>query len=181
MKKLEEINVQAEQMIVDRLCEKFPFLQGRIHVQRQKRIFTGHLIKEEFEQVLHYLHDEMGFYKASHVVGTDEGNNLGFIYLLSDKEGNILALKEIAPKSNPKINSMTGIYPSLERHERELVDLFGAEVQGLPEGPSYPLPDGWPEGNYPLRKEWKPEYFDKNTMTYNPPVNDKDKEGGKSE
>ncbi|HHV95041.1 MAG TPA: NADH-quinone oxidoreductase subunit C [Clostridiaceae bacterium] len=167
--------MQAEQEIVDRLCEEFPFLKGRVHVQRQKRIFTGHLVKEEFEQVIRYLHNNMGFYKANHVVGTDEGENLGFIYLLSNKEGIMLALKEIAPKSDPKINSMTCIYPSLERHERELVDLFGAEVQGLPEGPSYPLPDGWPKGNYPLRKEWKPEYFDKNTMTYNPPDAGNDK------
>ena len=112
-------------------------------------------------------------------MGTDEGEDLGFIYLLTNDEGIILALKEKAPKSDPKISSLSGDYPSLEFHERELVSLFGAEVEGLPAGPSYPLPDGWPEGNYPLRKEWNPEYFDQNTMTYNPPIDDKEKEGGK--
>jgi len=170
--------MQTEQEIVDRLCAKFDFLRDNIYVQRQKRIFTQFLEKEEFEQVLHYAHDELGFYRATHVVGTDEGNDLGFIYLLSNEDGIILALKEKAPKSDPKINSMTGIYPSLEQHERELVDLFGAVVEGLPEGPTYPLPDGWPKGSYPLRKEWNPKYFDKNTMTYNPPTDDGKKEGG---
>jgi Ni,Fe-hydrogenase III component G len=29
-------------------------------------------------------------------------------------------------------------------------------VTGLPEGSRYPLPDNWPEGQYPLRKDWKP-------------------------
>ncbi len=173
--------MQAEQAIVERICEKFSFLQGKIYVQRHKRILTQPLDKEEFEQVLKYVHDEMGFYRASHVVGTDEGEDLGFIYLLVDKEGVILALKERAPKSNPQINSMTGVYPSLELHERELVDLFGADVQGLPEGPTFPLPDGWPEGNYPMRKDWKPEYFDKDTMTYNPPLEKPGKEDKKDE
>lgn len=162
--------MRTEQEIVEKLVNTFEFLQDNVNVQREKRIFTKPLAREEFERVLHYLHDELGFYKANHVVGTDDGDDLGFIYLLSDGDGVILALKEKAPKSDPKINSMTGVFPSLDIHERELVDLFGAVVRGLPPGPSYPLPDGWPKGNYPMRKDWKPEYFDKNTMTYHPPA-----------
>lgn len=162
--------MQDEQEIILKLCGRFEFLRNNIVVQREKRIFTNPLAAGEFEQVLHYLHDEMGFYKASHVVGTDDGDDLGFIYLLFNADSIILALKEKAPKSNPVIHSMSPIYPSLLLHERELVDLFGADIRGLPQGASYPLPDGWPKGNYPLRKEWNPEYFDKSTMTYNPPA-----------
>lgn len=169
--------MQTEQEIVAKLIDKFTFLQGRVNVQRSKRIFTEMLSREEFEQVIHYVHDELGFSKATHVVGTDEGEDLGFIYILSDRSGIILALKQKAPKAQPEIRTMTDIYPSLEMHERELVDLFGAVVKGLPAGPTYPLPDGWPKGSYPLRKEWKPEYFDKNTMTYNPPAAGEAKEG----
>ncbi len=170
--------MQTEEAIIHRLCQKAAFMKDRIHLQREKRIFTDFLPREEFEQVLHYLRDEMDFDRASHVVGTDEGEDLGFIYLLANAEGVILALKEKAPKSDPAISSLSGLYPSLEFHERELASLFGADVQGLPEGPVYPLPDGWPEGNYPLRKEWNPDYFDRDTMTYNPPVEDKGEEGG---
>ena len=28
------------------------------------------------------------------------------------------------------------------------------QVQGLPPGNRYPLPDDWPQGQYPLRKDW---------------------------
>jgi membrane-bound hydrogenase subunit beta len=170
--------MQTEQAIVAALCEKFEFLRDKIVVQREKRIFTGFLAREEFEQVFHYVHDEMGFFRAHHVVGTDEGEDLGFIYLLSNADYIILALKEKAPKSDPRISAMTNVYPSLLVHERELADLFGAIVEGLPEGPTYPLPDGWPKGNYPLRKEWNPEYFDQATMTYNPPPDDAGREDG---
>lgn len=169
--------MQAEEAIVQRLCQKFKFLNDRLHVQREKRIFTDFLTVGEFEQVLPYVHDELAFDRASHVVGTDEGEDLGFVYLLTNKEGIILALKEKAPKVDPRINSLSPVYPSLEFHERELAGLFGADVQGLPAGPPYPLPDGWPKGNYPLRKEWNPKYFDQDTMTYNPPAENTEKGG----
>ena len=100
------------------------------------------------------------------------------LFILSNREGIILALKEKAPKLDPRIRTMTELYPSLELHERELVNLFGAVVEGLPGDSSYPLPDGWPKGSYPLRKDWKPEYFDKNTMTYKPPIYEGEKEDG---
>jgi Ni,Fe-hydrogenase III component G len=101
---------------------------------------------------------------------------LGFVYILSNAEGILLALKEKAPKAEPRISSLSCLYPAVLLHERELVDLFGAQIEGLPEGLSYPLPDGWPEGNYPMRKEWNPKYFDKDTMTYNPPAESTGKE-----
>jgi membrane-bound hydrogenase subunit beta len=158
-----------ESAIVEGFISHFEFLRDRIYVLRKQRVMTKMLSREEFEQVIHYAHDEMGFSKAHHVIGTDEGADLGFIYLLSNQDKIMLGLRETAPKSNPRIRSMNGLYPSLLMHERELVDLFGAIVENLPPGPTYPLPDGWPKGNYPLRKEWNPKYFDQKTMTYNPP------------
>jgi Ni,Fe-hydrogenase III component G len=35
------------------------------------------------------------------------------------------------------------------------VDLLGIKVNGLASGHRYPLPDNWPKGEYPLRKDWK--------------------------
>lgn len=170
--------MQIEKEIANKLCQKLEFLKDKVHVTRAKRIFTDFLPMGELEQAVDYLYHEAGFYRASHVVGTDEGDDLGFVYLLTNDEGIILALKGKAPKAAPQIKSLSDLYPSLEFHERELVCLFGADVQGLPDGPPYPLPDGWPEGNYPLRKDWNPDYFDRETMTYNPPVEDEKKEGG---
>jgi Ni,Fe-hydrogenase III component G len=41
------------------------------------------------------------------------------------------------------------------------MDLLGIKVEGLPEGRRYPLPDNWPQGQYPLRKDWDPSVLDK--------------------
>jgi Ni,Fe-hydrogenase III component G len=164
--------MSCEEEIVSSLCMKFPFLQDRISVQKEKRIYTKALSKDEFEQVVRYVHDDLDFFRAHHVIGTDDGENIGLLYLLSGIDNIILILRESVPKSNPVVNSISDMYRSIVLHERELVDLFGVVVEGLPEGPSYPLPDGWPKGSYPMRKEWNPKYFNKDTMTYEPPQKD---------
>jgi NADH:ubiquinone oxidoreductase subunit C len=64
-------------------------------------------------------------------------------------------LKTSVIKSNPVINTVTSFFPGAEIYEREVSDLFGAVVDGLPKGNRYPLTDDWPKGEYPLRKEWK--------------------------
>lgn len=165
----------GENEIIGRFVARFPFLDGRITTRRRQRIFTANLSRAEFSKVVAFARDEAGFTKMHHVVGTDEGADLGFLYVMENDGGVILALREVAPKEAPEIDTMTTLFPSMLWHERELVDLFGARVAGLPEGPRYPLPDGWPEGNYPMRKDWNPKYFDRDTMTYRVPEDGEEK------
>ena len=162
--------MENEEKIVRILCERFPFLQGRITAKRAKRIFSEALSRDEFMQVIAFVHDELDFHRGHHVVGTDDGENLGLLYILSNSEFILLALRESVAKTNPVVTTLSDLYPCLMMHERELISLFGVIVEGLPEGISYPLADGWPEGNYPMRKEWNPDYFNRNTMTYEPPL-----------
>ncbi len=70
------------------------------------------------------------------------------------------------PADNPKVDSITGVVPAANWAEREIRDLVGIE----PVGHCYPkrlvLPDGWPDGVHPLRKDFQwnqvPEGFDDN-------------------
>lgn len=160
----------TEEKVIEHILIKFPFLENKLVSPRPGRIVSPYLLREHFEQVFVFVAQEAGFNRFHLVIGVDDGEDLGFIYVLSNEDNILLILKQNAAKSEPVIKSVTDIFPNALWHERELVDLFGAVVEGLPEGPSYPLPDGWPKGNYPLRKEWQVEYFDRETLTYNPPV-----------
>ncbi|MEA4869048.1 MAG: NADH-quinone oxidoreductase subunit C [Christensenella sp.] len=153
--------------VVLSLNQRFPALAAAS--PRDKRVWTVFQEPKTFESILHYASDTLGFHKGKHIIGTDEGESIGLSYILSNDEDVLLVLRERVPKSAPHVRSQGALYPSLVLHERELVDLFGVQVSGLPEGPRYPLPDCWPEGEYPLRKEWNPAYFNKQTTTYEPP------------
>ena len=153
--------MQAEEKIVYQLGEKFNSLKDKFVVQKQKRIFSEFLTREEFEQVLPYVRDELGFYRASHVVGTDEGDDLGFILSLANDEGIIFALKQKAPKSDPKINSCPGLTLPWSFTSGSW-KACSAHLSRVCPPASHILPDGWPEGNI-LAQGMEPDYFDQNT------------------
>lgn len=161
--------MRTEQEIVAALQAQFPFLAEAVTVPRPQRVVLNMLPQAQFFEVIAYLHDHLGMTRGLNVLGTDEGADLGFVYMVSGAENIIVILRTSAPKRSPRIRSLTYMYPSFVLFERELVDLFGAKVEGLPEGPHYPLPDNWPKDQWPLRKEWNPEHFNRDTMQYESP------------
>lgn len=167
---MDELLLQKEERIVSQILEHFPVLIGHVNIQRSRRIIFDSLPRERFEEVFLFLVKELDFKTFHLVIGVDDGDDLGFVYAISNNDNIIALVKERASKTAPCIRSVCSIFPNALWHERELVDLFGAIVEELPPGPSYPLPDNWPAGNYPLRKDWNPAYFDRDSLTYNPPV-----------
>ncbi len=145
-----------ENEIVQALIGRFAELEGRVSVPRPLRVSVDWMTRDTFVPVIGFLHDELHLTRGHNIVGTDEGDDLGLIYLISGAEHVIVSLHVRVPKADPRILTMTGLYRSFTLFERELCDLFGAVVEGLPEGRRYPLPDNWPRDQWPLRKEWDP-------------------------
>jgi membrane-bound hydrogenase subunit beta len=146
-----------EDAIKKELVEKFDFLAEKIIVKRERRIFTEPLDQKYFYQVFDYATNEMGFSILSTITGVDEGEVFHIIYHLGRMDGTMLNLKTKTPRANPVIKTVIYRFPNAENYEREMVDLLGIQVEGHPPGKRYPLPDDWPEGQYPLRKDWTPD------------------------
>ena len=144
----------TEEEILKRLVEKFPFLQDKIRVQRKRRIFAS-IEMQNFEAVFVFAMRELEFTILCTITGLDNGATIGLIYHMARVDGITLSIQTEVPKENPVIQTMTKYFSCAEIYERELVDLLGARVEGLAEGERYPLPDNWPKGEYPLRKDWK--------------------------
>lgn len=143
-----------EEKIQSDLVFKFGFLAGKVRVQRERRIFAD-VPTANFRDILIYAVKDLGFVFLCTITGLDEGENLSFVYHLTRQDGVMINLKISVPKNKPVIKSITDYFKGAEIYEREVMDLLGAKVEGLPKGKRYPLPDDWPEGQYPLRKDWK--------------------------
>ena len=148
-----------EEKIRQDLIARFPCLADRVVVKRVRRIFAD-TPPDRFHEIIRYAFTDMGFIYLCTITGLDEGENLAFLYQLAHPDGTMLTLRNTAPKTNPVLQTIGALFPGGTIYERELVDMLGARVEGLPPGNRYPLPDNWPAGQYPLRKDWKPEMLD---------------------
>ena len=81
-----------------------------------------------------------------------------------DKDKILMSVVSRLPGDKPKIDAISSIVPAANWAEREIKDLLGVEMVGHPYPKRLVLPDGWPEGHHPLRKDvpWNqvPEGFD---------------------
>ena len=153
-----ELRIQHE------LVDKFPSLKDKVTVTRVRRLFA-HAPAAEIEQVFDYVVKKMGFPILGAITGLDEGPTLGLIYHLAQENGIVLNLSTSVPKEKPVLKSVTPYFPAADVYEREVVDLLGFQIEGLPKGSRYPLTDDWPVGQYPLRKDWKPANLGQKEVT----------------
>jgi Ni,Fe-hydrogenase III component G len=148
-----------EEKIKKELSERFGLSTEQIHVARERRV-SLEVPYDQFRRVFEHIVNGMDFRHLCTITGLDDGDTLAFIYHVARADGAVLSLKTRVPKANPVLQTILDIFPGGLIYERELVDLLGARVEGLPEGHSYPLPEGWPAGQHPLRKDWKAEMLD---------------------
>ena len=141
-----------EEKIKTEIEAKFPGAVTNAVVQRKNRVWLD-CAPAKLPELLAWL-KASGFLYLSTVTGFDEGENLGAHYHLNNSLM-IVNVKVATPRSAPKLPSVLAIFPGAVSYEKELEDMFGIKVEGLPPGRRYPLPDDFPTDQYPLRKDWK--------------------------
>ena len=137
------------------LITRFPFLEGKVRIQRVRRLWAD-VPPEAFADVFAYATGAARFSLLCTITGLDQGATFAAHYHLARESGEMLTLTVAVPRERPVIHTVTAQFPSADAYERELVDLLGFTVEGLATGTRYPLPDDWPVGQHPLRKDWQP-------------------------
>jgi Ni,Fe-hydrogenase III component G len=99
---------------------------------------------------------QLGYLAA--ITGLDHGPEAGFMEALYHFSTGpvIVTLRLKLPREGAEVQTLSDIIPSAEPFERELSEMFGVMVVGLPNPDHLYLPEGWPEGVYPLRKDFDP-------------------------
>ncbi len=89
--------------------------------------------------------------------GIDAEDCFEIIYHYSyDQTGCVINVKAfIRDREKPSIESITPILPAAEWIEREIHEVLGINFKNHPNLKRLLLADDWPEGVYPMRKEFK--------------------------
>ncbi len=91
----------------------------------------------------------------SAITGLDAGVEAGLIEALYHfcSGAAIVSLRVRLPREDPHVPSICSIIPSTSVYERELIEMLGIIVDNTPNPDRLFLPDDWPDGVYPLRKD----------------------------
>lgn len=101
--------------------------------------------------------DRWGYLAA--ITGLDQGPDGGgmeALYHLCAGSA-VLTLRVPLPRDGAVVPSVAEPFPLASFFERELGEMFGITVEGTPDASRLFLPEDWPDGVYPLRKDVNPQ------------------------
>lgn len=119
-----------------------------------KRVYIE-IKPESIKKVAKYIFRDLGarFNIAS---GVDLRKHMEILYHFIIEDINLLiSLKVKLEKSKLEIDSLAPTIEATNWIEREMYELLGINFKGHPDLRRFLLSDGWPEGIYPLRKDYK--------------------------
>lgn len=99
----------------------------------------------------------LGFDRLVTISTVDNGETFELFYHLIGPLRVIMSLSVELPRSQPAIATVSDILPPAGIYERQIHDLFGIMFEGHPGLKKIILNEDWPENEYPLRKDWKPD------------------------
>ena len=87
--------------------------------------------------------------------GIDARDGIDVLYHWAiEPQGVVVTLKVLAARPALTVESIANAVPAANWIEREMHDLLGANFRGHPDMRRLILDDSWPEGVYPLRKDF---------------------------
>lgn len=135
---------------------KAKFGKGILHVYEKQPNRTFITVDPKvLPDVAEYLYKELGC-RFSIATGTHlvEGTEILYHFAL-DGAHRFLNLRVILDPNKPSIESIATRVPATEWIEREMHELLGVEFRNHPDMRHLLLADDWPDGSYPLRRDWK--------------------------
>ncbi|HDD40023.1 MAG TPA: NADH-quinone oxidoreductase subunit C [Nitrososphaeria archaeon] len=144
-----------EEEILSKIKEKFgdKILESSILGPRRISVKVP---QDVYKSVVAYVAHDLGLNFLSCLSGIDRGDSLEVVAHIGYSI--CVLVRTSVPKDNPEVDSITDVLPAANLYEREAHDLLGIVFKGHPNLKRIFLPEDWPEGVYPLRKEYKPEH-----------------------
>ncbi len=139
--------------IFDTLREKFGDRIGDADLEGREPSLK--IVTEAIADVCLFLRDEpaLKFNILLCVSGVDYKTNLGVVYhMTSIEHKHVICLKVEIDREDPKVPTLTGVWPTADWHEREAFDLFGIKFLDHPNLTRILCAEDWV--GHPLRKDY---------------------------
>jgi NADH-quinone oxidoreductase subunit C len=158
--------------VEQRLRERFPEVPMRRQEGAAVRDPTLYVPAERIVEICTFLRDdhELEFALLASVSGVDylpRDPRFEVVYhLLSISHNARFVLKVLVAEEQPRVPTVTGVWPTANWLERETYDFYGIEFTGHPDLTRILLPDEWV--GWPLRKD-SPLGYQEVAFTHNTP------------
>ncbi|HOL17436.1 MAG TPA: NADH-quinone oxidoreductase subunit C [Bacillota bacterium] len=135
------------------LCAQFPDEVSGAVSTRPGRAWAE-VSKEALHRVVEFLLgcDDKAYLSTITAVDAQEEFQVLYHFWAGGTE---VTLRVKLDHNNPVVPTIMDLAPGANFYEREIHDLMGIEVTGRGELKRLIVTDDWPEGNHPLRKDWK--------------------------
>ena len=140
--------------ILKKLDEKFNGRILKVYKKSEKRAYVD-IYPKDIVDVARFIFKDMGL-RFNIASAVDDFDSLEILYhFASDKGGTVISVRALLKdKNDPHIDTITTVTKSAWWIEREMHELFGIEFDGNNDLRTLLLPDDWPKGVYPLRKDF---------------------------
>lgn len=113
-------------------------------------------VKEDsFKEASQKIMKDAKITHLSTITGIDIGQGIELLYHFAYEDSIEITVGFTIQKDNLSVPTVTDIIPGAVLYERELHEVLGVDFKGHPDQSHLVLPEGWPEGVYPLRKDSK--------------------------
>ena len=131
-----------------RLKEAFP--NSQVTLGSNGRFWVA-LTPDELIPAVIGLREKFSIVQLAVIVGEDVRDAFLGNYIFTGEK--VVVLQVRMDHEKPEVPTLANIVPGAIVYERELKDLFGINPVGHPDIRRQALPEDWPEGVYPLRKD----------------------------
>jgi Ni,Fe-hydrogenase III component G len=131
-----------------KLKEAFPGSEVMIGTNSR---FWVTLTPDKLVSAVHTLRERFSIIQLAVIVPEDVRDAFLGNYVFTGSH--VIVLQVRIDHEKPEVPSLAGILPGAMVYEREMKDLFGITPVGHPDMRRQAVPEDWPEGVYPLRKD----------------------------
>jgi membrane-bound hydrogenase subunit beta len=142
-------------LTLDRIAEKMKEYGVSEQVRRNRiRITTT---PDKVHDTIRTVQAMFGFDRLITISAVDNTKTLELVYHLTGPHRMVVSIAAELPRDQPAIATVSDTLPPAAIYERQIHDLFGIAFHGHPGLAKIVLNEDWPENEYPLRKDWKPD------------------------